>query len=287
MWWMTIPHIAIISGLLLAGNNPNTLEGIVGEHTCLPQSHKFHLFALVYESRYRPAWIWNRGRSKKIWVERLSQGNDIAQENLTDEIRMQLGDWMVVAICGYTLILLPSILAFLTSFYTPEVGLSCRSMTFLTYMLSQLWLIALWVWDIETTHIDNKGCPHSPATHWGNWRDTWQAHIWYPLVLVGGTVAVFTAIGGTLMQIMGVYRTCLCDIPIGKWLRPGSDSDLYWNAGTNSAENIQLAQTWWRGTGAGAISFLGFICYVGWWYQRRLRYQFRVLIEKIDTNVPP
>ena len=30
---MTIPHIAVISGLLLAGNNPNTLEGITGRET--------------------------------------------------------------------------------------------------------------------------------------------------------------------------------------------------------------------------------------------------------------
>ncbi len=28
MWWMIIPHISIISGCLLAGNNPNTLEGV-------------------------------------------------------------------------------------------------------------------------------------------------------------------------------------------------------------------------------------------------------------------
>jgi hypothetical protein len=29
LWWMTIPHIAIVNGCLLAGNNPNTLEAIV------------------------------------------------------------------------------------------------------------------------------------------------------------------------------------------------------------------------------------------------------------------
>lgn len=29
MWYMIIPHISIVSGLLLAGNNPNTLEGVV------------------------------------------------------------------------------------------------------------------------------------------------------------------------------------------------------------------------------------------------------------------
>ena len=55
MWFMVIPHIAIISGLLLAGNNPNILEGVVEEPTCEHQPAYLHLFTLVYESRYRPA----------------------------------------------------------------------------------------------------------------------------------------------------------------------------------------------------------------------------------------
>ena len=278
---MTIPHIAIVSSLLLAGNNPNTLEGIVGLRSCADQPLSLGIFALVYESRYRPAWIWHRGRSKKIWVERISHEPSIAPHMLGEDIRMRIGDWMVVALCGYALILFPSILALLISYHTPEVGLSCRSMTFLVYMLSQLWLIALWIWDIEATYVDDTGKPQSPVTHWESWhRSTWQACVWYPLVLIGGAVGVFTAIGGTMMQLIGVYRNCLCSITISHWRHPVGK--LWYNLGTNSAEDIQMAKTWWMGTGAGAVAFLGVTCYVGWWYQRRLRYQFKLLIEKID-----
>ena len=63
---MTIPHIAIISSFLLAGNNPNTLEGVVGLPTIKDISPSWHIFSFAYHSRYKPAWIWNRGQSKKM-----------------------------------------------------------------------------------------------------------------------------------------------------------------------------------------------------------------------------
>ena len=91
---MVIPHIAIVSGLLLAGNNPNILEGVVEGTTCEPQPAYLHLFALVYESRYRPAWIWRRGRSKKIWIKRVCEGpGQHPPEGL--KIKMDIGGWMV------------------------------------------------------------------------------------------------------------------------------------------------------------------------------------------------
>lgn len=275
-----------MSGLLLAGNNPNTLEGVVGQETCEEQPLDLGLFELVYQSRYTPAWIWQRGRSKKIWIEQICNESNTAPDGLKAKVKMDPGDWMAVGICAYSLILIPSLLAFLTSFYTPVVGLSCRSMTFLVYMLCQLYLIVLWIWDIQSTHLDDDGVPHTPVTRIP-WRrakghEVWQACIWWPLVLVGGVCAVFTAIGGTMMQIMGVYRNCLCTWPIHYWRR--SLFDATYPISTNSAEAIRNASTYWKGTGATAITFLGFISYVGWWYQRRLRYQFRLLVDRIDEN---
>ncbi|MCJ1228940.1 hypothetical protein MMC12_005604 [Toensbergia leucococca] len=279
MWWMTIPHVSIVSGLLLAGNNPNTLEGIVGHESCEDQPSYLHIFALVYESRYKPAWMWFRGRSKKIWMDRSCQDNPTGVPNQAPDknkaqlklrLTMSVGDWMIVAAYAYILIIIPSTLGFLTAYYTPEVGLSCRSMTFLIYLLSQLWLIMLWTWELATSHVDDYGVLQSPAA----------GPIWWALACIGGLAAVFTAIGGTMMQIMGVFRNCLCALTISHWRsRSGT-----FNVSTNTADQIQRANTWWTGTGAGAIAFLGCICYVGWWYQRRLRFQFKLLVNRIDEN---
>lgn len=77
---MILPHIAIVSGLLLAGNNPNTLEGVLAheigsiEDIYSAAEHRNFLnkyFELAYESRYRPQWLWFRGRSKREWIERV------------------------------------------------------------------------------------------------------------------------------------------------------------------------------------------------------------------------
>lgn len=40
----------------------------------------------------------------------------------------------------------PFVLAFLTAFYTPQVGISCRTLTFTVYTITQLCQIALWLW---------------------------------------------------------------------------------------------------------------------------------------------
>ena len=284
---MVIPHIAIISGLLLAGNNPNILEGIVERPTCEPQKAYLRLFALVYESRYIPAWIWHRGRSKKIWIERVCEGpnNNTPQVLKGLKIKTKIDDWMVIYILAWFLIFIPSLLAFLTSFYTPTIGLSCRSMTFLTYVLCQSWLIALWAWDIESTHLDDKGVPHTPVTRlrWGRAGvQSRQACVWWPLVVFGGICAACIAIGGTLMQIMGVFRNCLCNVPLKYWVPWPRDFSFV--VSTNSAQDIESAKILWKCTGGSAIAFLGFIAFVGWWYQRRLKYQFKFLVDSLDKE---
>lgn len=290
MWWMAIPHIAIISGLLLAGNNPNTLEGVVGRKTAEEGPRQWHIFELVYDSRYRPAWIWDRGRSKRIWALRLQQTyHDRASDPLRDRIAIKFGDWMTIGTFAFALIAIPSTLAFLTSYYTPTIGLGCRSMTFLVYMLCQLCLILLWIWNIQSTTLRNGHEIYHPATRtpWMpddnsiNSSNAWYPWVWYPLVIVAVSCATFTAIGGTMMQIIGVYRTCLCMIPMTAWHRP---DDYVMVISTNSADDIYRAQTVWRGTGAAAVAFLGFVSFVGWWYQKRLRHLFKKIVATNDQD---
>ena len=290
MWWMAIPHIAIISGLLLAGNNPNTLEGVVGRKTAEEGPRKWFIFELVYESRYRPAWIWDRGRSKRIWALRVQRTyHNRVTDPLRDRIAIKFGDWMTISTFAFALIAIPSSLAFLTSYYTPTVGLSCRSMTFLVYMLCQFCLILLWIWNIQSTTLGNRYEIYHPATripwtpdhNFMNASNAWYPWVWWPLVIVAVAIATFTAIGGTMMQIIGVYRTCLCMIPVTAWRRP---DDYILVISTNSADDISKAQTVWKGTGAAAVAFLGFVSFIGWWYQKRLRHLFKKIVKTDDQG---
>lgn len=114
---MTIPHIALISSLLLAGSNPNVLGAATPGH----QPHSYsnrgsespnnknmvatrhgmtwaypwllknaqalffnrffkHPYLAAYDcSDYKPAWLWNRGCSKAMWVARLAEEYEFMQ----------------------------------------------------------------------------------------------------------------------------------------------------------------------------------------------------------------
>jgi len=66
---MIIPHIAIMSGLLLAGNNPNTLEGVVAHETLhedVPITFYYIVSELLIHSRLvTPKWLERKRRNGK------------------------------------------------------------------------------------------------------------------------------------------------------------------------------------------------------------------------------
>lgn len=137
-WYMIIPHIAIISGLLLAGNNPNILEGIVATQRQEQDEGMSFLgltFNLTYPSCYKVAWQWHRGHNKKLWIDKLletylhrpgDEKPDKDMELLQGKTSLSILDWFIVLFLGALLLGVPFFLAFITAFYTPQVGLSCR-----------------------------------------------------------------------------------------------------------------------------------------------------------------
>jgi hypothetical protein len=309
--WIIVPHMAIISSLLLAGNNPSIFQIAVNAPTT---KHRpvWGIFAQAYESRYKTEWLWFRGRSKYLWLQRAflldeteaaikvksattsksPAGPDPNQtakptgqlSKLQSAINFSILDWIQMLIITTTLIFAPFILAFLISFYTPTVGLSCRSMTFLVYFLAQMGQVTLWVWVLSTTTIcKTGGALQSPAHRCKpgvpallSWIAYWM------LATLFVVTSIFTAIGGTIMQLLGVYSNCLCALPVKYWsIRYTDDANAYVNLGSNSAADISAAHHWWMATGSVATGFLCAATYFGWWYQRRLRGIFRDIAEKI------
>jgi hypothetical protein len=414
MWWSSIPHIAIVSGCLLAGNNPNTLAGITPPrgrlHRVLGRQNLWstltepllgvtdRVVGLTYDAMYKPAWMWNRGRSKREWLLRLCEefrGHDRQDFLPALEAQISMGwlDWLTVSVFAFLLFFIPCLFGFLTSFYTPQIGLSCRSLTFVMYGSAQTWLLLLWIWNltwrdnnwrarrrgvevyaradrqlshmptaaadpssreskdviVPIIHVDGASTEHEtrsslltqagdpsplPANSEPN-ASTEQASrinfgeifsslsearwfqsspnqgpssdedralaqgpapsisgisrlgfiIFWFLMAIGFAAAVFSSIGGTMMQIMGVYRNCLCQINVNTWLHGRQEATL--QLSTNSAEDIQQASKYWIPMGGAASAFLGLVAYVAWWYQRRLRFHFTELVGRIDRGLPP
>ena len=307
LWWMAIPLVAMVSGCLLGGNNPNTLEGIVAaDHRRRhDEEHGLRrLFRPTYDAVYRPAWMWYRGRSKKKWITEVCK---VYREKYTEPHRhdcpptcsrharkdvavdladieratsMNKGDWCVLAFFALLLLSIPSFLGFVLAFYTPQVGLSCRSMTFGIYACSQAWLIFVWLYDLHV-RINVQDCLQRRSV-----PPFWERYAYLAAMSIGFAAAIFTAIGGTLMQILGVYRNAKCKLNIQSWPGTGSGRKRTFRLSTNNAIDIYEARHNWTWMGAAGIAFLGVVCYLGWWYQRRLRSNFRALVDMLDTCKP-
>lgn len=105
--------------------------------------------------------------------------------------------------------------------------------------------------------------------------------IWYFFYVFLSIIAALAAIGGTLMQILGVYSADICYVTIDKWmdpLKPGTVALI----SSNARSMIVDAQRFWKPCAITAISFMSFVSFVGWWYQRRTRGLFMDLVSRIE-----
>jgi len=276
MWWMSIVHTAIISGCLLASNNPNTLWGMtLQEHWIdsnwekLPRHPMLKWipewipeYRRIYEDTPVPVSLWKRGRNKRKWARKVLKGPDQKLFSLSDMF------WKV-GVIAILLVFIPSGLAFVTSYYTPQVGLGCRSLTVLVYTLAQILLIIRSLWyNIVTEGYVTKGSPVERITKVA------FSTLW----VVAITAAIFSGIGGTMMQLIGGYRSCFCFVAAQYW-NDLSNIDI---AIVQLATDTQIARETarlWAPLGYGAVGFMALITYVGWWYHRHLRIAFRNAVD--------
>jgi hypothetical protein len=215
---MTVPILAIVSSLLLASNNSSSLQGILEDGTT-PDDHPpdgwgFKPFRLAgwivfvpsSEGRYQTVNLWNRGANKKRWYDNTVMWYNLFRQPAGEEAAAITRHQHAMGFTGWNefqvwlwaniLILVPCLLAGLTSYYTPRVGLSCRSLTHLVYFLTQSVQIPVWM---------------ALGVHGDGRNDIVCALLWIAAIILG-LIAVFTSIGGTLMQLVGVYRNCLCKV---------------------------------------------------------------------------
>ena len=179
-----------------------------------------------------------------------------------------------ITVLAIALVCYPFVLATLTSYYTPTLGLSCRSFTFVIYFIAQFWLGTAWVIDFQK---------EKPPDMF--WKPDFQpfsftirlSTIFAVALWLGFLVSIFTSFIGTFMQIAGVYRNCLCNTPLKSW---GSKTvDFEFQISDDSPDDIKYAHDFWQSTGIAAIALLLGVCYGGWWYQRHWRAKFSGLID--------
>jgi hypothetical protein len=148
-WWTIILQVAIISSCMLASNNPATVAGIVASSSSsnpdsssrrkmstatldgrnIPHSRHIPWMSPIFESSFMPVTLWDRGKVKRAW---LRQGEALKQsERLQDMVELRrkrwFVGWLVIPGLAFMLIFVPTSMAFMISYTTPKVCISCRS----------------------------------------------------------------------------------------------------------------------------------------------------------------
>lgn len=276
MWWMSLVHVSMVSGCLLASNNPSTLRAILGDdfndndQLDPPDRALLQWFPLVYPKTFKSAWLWNRGREKHKWISRILV--------FADQITISRWEYILIGLAAILLILIPSILGLIVAYQTPQIGLSCRSVAILIYTCTQITLITYFASKSQSISYLPAELPERAQKQdrrkWGNIRQ-WTLgdifhHLWQLAFGLATVVAIFVSTAGTLLEIMGVYRNCICLADVGSWFNPNSHIILQ----PDPAQVREKSLLWWAPTGWGAIGFMMAVCLAGWWYQLTLRKKF-------------
>ena len=209
----------------------------------------------IYNTGFQPVGILERGLNKKKWRDQI----------LPPETHSTLS-WKSVFVFFCRILLptmiligLPSAAAAVVAYNTPPVGFSCRSLSFACYAGCQFFVTLFFL-------LKN----HGPQRIQSNWLVT----MLYVLAAIG---SLFTSIGGTLMQILGVYRNCRCYITTFFWI---NTENAVVDVATDTDGQRRSSRNWIF-MGVAATSFMVFCSFLGWWYQRAIRVRYERVMDRL------
>ena len=104
---MTVGHVSVVAGVLLAGENPSAWEAITaasGSNTqdetetkrkrSLSVQLKRSFYRTTFKSKYRLAWMWDRGTNKAAWLARLVNENKELKSFQREVLHMGWSGWL-------------------------------------------------------------------------------------------------------------------------------------------------------------------------------------------------
>ncbi|KAH7027309.1 uncharacterized protein B0I36DRAFT_385345 [Microdochium trichocladiopsis] len=258
--------------------------------------HGYSLVGRCFDGHFKTVKLWKRGLNKSRWVKEaideytanysrarkvgrssvatLHPGNlNTAELTPPVDVRAALGlkfhDIWNVGVGSSFLMLTPCVLAFLVSYNTPRNGLSCRTLTYLVYAITQVCEMLLWSWEARLK------IKYGPQ-RWSQTRTPAKLVCWWGQVFVG-FFAILAAVGGTMMQLLG--------IPVTYWNGRLDDPDAYIILSSNTAASIRAAGTWWTYTAVAAVATVSLVCALAWWHQRRLKKVFMDVADSLEGSI--
>lgn len=286
IWWMTMVHVSVIGASLLASNNPSTAAAIVGKRPPKKGACKDRELR-EYNTRFKPAWMFPRGKNKIDWLCRTSAWR---HSNFRDLIRISFFLWMFLIILASALLGLPCGLAIWIEYRTPPVSVGCRTMTIMLYVIAQAVLLFFSAfYHYRAFQKDNsrndghteQGAQHDHTERKSKWRLLRRTLFYFTLYLFLALAVIMTFVG-TLMQITGIFQNCWC----ADDHQFSSKKSAYVSLSTDT-ENDRESALPWNEAGGTAVTFFGIVAYGGWWRQRFIRDTFIERGERLEGELPP
>lgn len=231
------------------------------------------LFHPAYDTRFQPVWLWNRGINKMRWLER---SHVFSNQLFGGRFKLTTFEWIIyIIIPTIVLIILPPGAGGVVSYATPPIGFACRSLSFVTYASFQS---ALGLISLLRYYFEDKGFLKEHP----RWK-LFFSNIRLTISVILTLGSAFTSIGGTMMQVMGVYRNCFCYVIASEWWKimlHNWDPGYVINVAVDT-QKLRNSSRNWIVMGTVATASMAVACYVGYWYQRSLRERFVTEVENL------
>ena len=183
---------------------------------------------------------------------------------------------MKVLLLSQLLTMVPLATGGFIAFYTPPTGVGCNTLVFLIYAGCQ---VAITLLALVRCAVNERELHRSKTEHVRYLVTGWRFYTISMSFWIGSFLA---GVGGTAMQLLGVFRSCLCGVGVKYWYNISKINPLI-NLATDTAGARNASVSWiWMGSTASV--FMALTCYIGWWYQKLIRRRFTDAVK--DLYIP-
>lgn len=191
---------------LVRVNSALVAAGIAPTEVRRNRGRKIPSWSDAYPTDFQPVSLWSRGINKRMWIKKSAAWYDEDEDR-----RNQFRKAMNISVLGWILETLVPTIALVgippaaggfVAYITPSKGVGCRSLSFIVYAISQFLLSII---ALIRNAVDDGG----PGRLTGKSFRAICFVFWF--------LSLVAAIGGTTMQITGVYRNCICHTGADTW----------------------------------------------------------------------
>jgi hypothetical protein len=296
VWWMTIAHVAIVKGCLLASDDPRVSALLAKDLSTefnlserLARSEKSSQtedsmqarlgawFGLImrYRTQYKPAWMWARGWSKLSWLQRTSAW---ARPTFRERVELTARGWILLVLLTSLLSLSPCALAFWIEYSNCDTNGSSLYLTLLVYGAAQLIIVVLTAWSQYRRFNGRDYLARS------SWLDSLsQKPVKFMIEIF---ILLSTWLTATLTTLLGVLVSSRDINDSGSWpstlnwdIPKGSKFALAAHNRHGKQSNRQLISASYT-----ALTFLGFVACFGCGYQWVMRRRLQDCIDHASSK---